>query len=90
LRVSTVLLGTSAAGADALIGMMSALIGNPRPGMAWASSGLPYETMVFVGEGSRDIFCRRYATEEEALSGHEETVKKFSVDDWESEASSIH
>jgi hypothetical protein len=33
-----------------------------------------FETMVFGGNGEGDVFCDRYATEEEARAGHTKTV----------------
>lgn len=39
---------------------------------------LIFETMVFVqGEGGNDLDCRRYATEAEALAGHEEILEEI-------------
>lgn len=40
-----------------------------RPG-----AGPPFETMVFGGEGSSDLDCDKYATEEQARAGHEAMV----------------
>ena len=40
---------------------------------------LIFETMVFPEKGNfLDIDCARYSTEEEALKGHEEMIKKHS------------
>ena len=42
-------------------------------------SPLIFETMVFPKKGDyQDLDCQRYSTEEEAISGHEKLVKKYS------------
>jgi hypothetical protein len=46
------------------------------------NSGLPliFETMVFPKKGDwSDLDCERYSTEEEAIKGHENMVKKWST-----------
>lgn len=63
------------------------------PGGKWVStvwlgmdhafgSGAPliFETMVFPSESDfTDLDCRRYSTEEEAVTGHDEMVDKWSA-----------
>ena len=41
------------------------------------SGGPPliYETMVFPGGTYRELYCERYATEEQARAGHERAVR---------------
>ncbi len=36
---------------------------------------LLFETMVFQGAGSNDIYCERYSTWEQAVEGHEKTIQ---------------
>lgn len=42
------------------------------------SPPLIFETMVFNPTGD-DIFCERYATEQEAMDGHQLTVETFKI-----------
>ena len=38
---------------------------------------LYFETMIFEGKDSRDLYCNRYTTREEALKEHEQLVQKI-------------
>lgn len=38
----------------------------------------PYESCIFFANGESDVLCR-YATQEEAIAGHEELEKKYGL-----------
>lgn len=40
---------------------------------------LIFETMVFPNDSWDDLYCERYATEEEARRGHEKAIKSFTA-----------
>ena len=40
--------------------------------------GTPYESCIFYANGESDVVCR-YATQEEAIAGHEKLEKKYGL-----------
>lgn len=36
-----------------------------------------FETMVFKGKSYEDVYCKRYATEAEAIAGHKAVLRKL-------------